>query len=373
MAHQPLIFPLFARAGLMPDLSQAGSFSSGLCFRTSAANGSKFIAGKQFKQGDKAQLLLPQGKFQEILMRKMEAVEGKSEVRLGSRVVGLSQKEDTVEVRVENEVGREEVIEAEYLIGADGAKSTVRKALGLVFDGETLPNQLVATDIVYDFHKYGFFDANFVIDAENYGLVGRITNDGLWRVSYGVPNAVPEDEVRRTAEDKIRKMLPDGGQSGFEVKRIAPYKAQQLCVDKFWSGRVGVCGDAAHCKFEPLRLQAYTANTLLTVTNPYAGLGLASGIADASSLAEVLIRVLTQQASDPERLLSSWSSARRQKFMTVIDKPSRMAYARVKTKADTDEEIKALLARDPMVGALKKGMPAMPPPIETKGEELEGW
>jgi 2-polyprenyl-6-methoxyphenol hydroxylase-like FAD-dependent oxidoreductase len=112
---------------------------------------------------------------------------------------------------------------------------------------------------------------------------------------------------------------------------------------------------------------------LLTVTNPYAGLGLASGIADASSLAEVLIRVLTQQASDPERLLSSWSSARRQKFMTVIDKPSRMAYARVKTKANTDEEIEALLARDPMVGALKKGMPAMPPPIETKGEELEGW
>lgn len=258
MAHQPLIFPLFARADLMTDLSEAGSFSSGLCFRTSAANGSKFIAGKQFKQGDKAQLLLPQGKFQEILMRKMEVVEGKSEVRLGSRVVRLSQKEDRVEVRVENEAGREEVIEAEYLIGADGAKSTVRKALGLVFDGETLPNQLVATDIVYDFHKYGFFDANFVIDAENYGLVGRITNDGLWRVSYGVPNAVPEDEVRRTAEDNIRKMLPDGGQSGFEVKRIAPYKAQQLCVDKLWSGRVGVCGDAAHCKFRPFRLQADT-------------------------------------------------------------------------------------------------------------------
>jgi 2-polyprenyl-6-methoxyphenol hydroxylase-like FAD-dependent oxidoreductase len=231
----------------MPELSREGSFSSGLCFRTSATNGSKFIAGKQFREGDKAQLLLPQGKFQQILMRKMEEA-GNSEVRLGSRVVGLEQNGGGVEVHIQDDTGKEGKIEAEYLIGADGAKSTVRKALSLSFDGETLPNQLVATDIVYDFHAHGFFDANFVIDADNYGLIGRITTDGLWRVSYGVPNEVPEDEVRRGAEDKIRAMLPDRGESGFAVKRVAPYKAQQLCVEKFWTGRVGLCGDAAHCE-----------------------------------------------------------------------------------------------------------------------------
>jgi 2-polyprenyl-6-methoxyphenol hydroxylase-like FAD-dependent oxidoreductase len=247
MAHQPLIFPLFVRAGLMPELSREGSFSSGLCFRTSAKNGSKFIAGKQFNEGDKAQLLLPQGKFQQILMRKMEEA-GKSEVRLGSRVVGLEQKEGNVEVHIQDETGKEGKIEAEYLIGADGSKSTVRKALGLSFDGETLPHQLVATDIVYDFHAHGFFDANFVIDTEHYGLIGRITTEGLWRVSYGVPNDVPEDEVRRGAEEKIRAMLPDGGRGEFKIERIAPYKAQQLCVEKFWMGRVGLCGDAAHCE-----------------------------------------------------------------------------------------------------------------------------
>ncbi|KAL5383610.1 hypothetical protein PMIN02_009531 [Paraphaeosphaeria minitans] len=354
MAHQPLIFPFFARAGLMPELSRGGTFSSGICFRTSAKNGSKLIAGKQFKEGEKSQLLLPQGKFQEILMRKMEEA-GNSKVLLGSRIVGLEQREGIVEVHVQDSTGNEGKIEAAYLIGADGSKSTVRRKLGLTFDGETLPAQLVATDIKYDFHAHGFYDANFVIDPENYGLIGRITTDGLWRVSYGVPNELPEEEVRAGAEDKIRAMLPDGGSSGYEVKRVAPYKAQQLCVEKFWTGRVGLCGDAAH------------------LTNPYAGLGLASGIADASSLAEVLVRVLTQQASDSEALLSSWSDARRQKFLTVVDKPSRMAYARVKHSVETEEEIEALLARDPMVGALKKGMPVMPPSIETRGEELAGW
>lgn len=230
----------------MPQLSRQGSFSTGICFRTSVKNGSEFIAGKQFKEGDKSQLLLPQGKFQEILMRKMEEA-GKSEVRLGARVVGFEEKDNAIEVRIQNSAGKEEKIDAEYLIGADGAKSTVRRALGLPFNGETLPNQLVATDIRYDFRAHGFFDANFIIDPENYGLIGRITNDGLWRVSYGVPNEIPEEEVRRGAEDKIRKMLPDGGKHGFEIKRIAPYKAQQLCVDRFWTGRVGLCGDAAHC------------------------------------------------------------------------------------------------------------------------------
>lgn len=232
----------------MPELSKAGSFSSGICFRNSAANGSKCIAGKIFGEGDKAQLLLPQGKFQEILMRKIKALTDKSEIRFGSRITGFSQVGCCVEVKIMPEAGKEEVVQAEYLIGADGAKSTVRKIMGLRLDGDTLPNQLIAADIIYDFHKYGFYDANFIIDTEHYGLIGRITNDGLWRVSYGASNAIPVEELHRTAEDMIRKMLPDEGESGFQVKRIAPYKAQQLCVDKLWSGRVGVCGDAAHCK-----------------------------------------------------------------------------------------------------------------------------
>jgi hypothetical protein len=50
-----------------------------------------------------------------------------------------------------------------------------------------------------------------------------------------------------------------------------------------------------------------------------------------------------------------------------------MAYARVKQKVDTEKEIEELLARDPMVGALKKGMPVVPPSIEMRGEELVGW
>lgn len=50
-----------------------------------------------------------------------------------------------------------------------------------------------------------------------------------------------------------------------------------------------------------------------------------------------------------------------------------MAYARVKSKVDTEEDIEQLLGRDPLVGALKKGMPMVPLSLVTKGEELDGW
>jgi 2-polyprenyl-6-methoxyphenol hydroxylase-like FAD-dependent oxidoreductase len=258
----------------MPDLSRLGSFSSGLCFRTSVANGSKLIAGKVFKEGEKAQLLLPQYKFQELLISKVNATE-KGSVMVGKKVVGFSESPNSISVKLakaeaedgedketyenldesnENGVGNE-TIEAFYLIGADGAHSTIRRLLSLPFEGTTLPTQLVATDIKFDFHAHDFYDANFIIDPSEYGLIGRIDNDGLWRVSYGVPADTSDEEIKNGVNEKLQKLLPDqgrgeGGKKAYEVKRIAPYRAQQRIVSSFWpkGGRVGVLGDAAHCE-----------------------------------------------------------------------------------------------------------------------------
>jgi 2-polyprenyl-6-methoxyphenol hydroxylase-like FAD-dependent oxidoreductase len=367
MAHQPPTYPLLSKIpGLLPELIKAGSLSSGLCFRTSVQNGSKVIAGKTFDNSGegmkgKGQLLLPQGRFQGVLMERLRGREG-VEVKIGSQVTGFSSKADSVTVHVQNSNGEEEEIEAAYLIGADGGHSIVRKSLGVEFEGETLDAQLVATDLHFDFKRHDFFDANFIIDPMNYGLIGRITNDvpPLWRVSYGVPIGMSDEEINGSVDKKLSGMLPNAGLNGerekeYKVVRIAPYKAQQRCASTLYKDRVCLIGDAAH------------------LTNPYAGLGLASGIADAASLAEVLAHILSSKAVDPELLLSSWSEARRKSFFDVVDKPSRMAYKRVRSDVGSEEKLEAFLGRDPLVGALKKGMPVMPPSLETKGEELQGW
>jgi len=263
-------------------------------------------------------------------------------------------------VQISGPSGETERIDAAFLVGADGAHSRVRKCMGVELSGETLDAQLVATDLRFPFKSHGFFDANFVVDKADYGLIGRIDNAGLWRVSFCVPGSQTEEDIKRTLDEKLRTMLPNSGKDeagndAFEVVRVAPYRAQQRCADTLTSGRVSLVGDAAH------------------LTNPYAGLGLASGIADADALAPVLTHILSGKASDADQLLSSWSDARRQKFADVVDKPSRMAYARVKSKVDSQDEVEALLARDPMVRALKSGMPVMPPNLRTVGEELAGW
>ncbi len=50
-----------------------------------------------------------------------------------------------------------------------------------------------------------------------------------------------------------------------------------------------------------------------------------------------------------------------------------MAYERVRTKVDTDEDVERLVRKDPVVGALRGGMPVKPGDLGTRGWELEGW
>jgi 2-polyprenyl-6-methoxyphenol hydroxylase-like FAD-dependent oxidoreductase len=220
----------------------------------------------------KGQLLLPQGEFQRVLLGRLERVEG-VEVRLGWSVDDFTQGEDAskVAVQISGPEGETEEIDAAFLVGADGAHSRVRKCMGVELSGETLDAQLVATDLRFPFKSHGFFDANFVVDKADYGLIGRIDNTGLWRVSYGVPGSHTEEDIRRTLDEKLRTMLPNNGKDeagndAFEVVRVAPYRAQQRCADTLISGRVSLVGDAAHCK-SSLHLQKPQIWTRLTDTH----------------------------------------------------------------------------------------------------------
>ncbi|TKA70779.1 hypothetical protein B0A49_11173 [Cryomyces minteri] len=346
MAHQPSIFPEFKSVGLMEDLLAAGITSGPLCFRK--PKDGEPIAKLPVKPGMPTVLLLPQYRFWEILeqhLRKHEC----AKVLVGHRVTAIDQSAgDTVKVTVQTNDGQEKTFTTAHLVAADGSHSSTRRLCDIPFEGVTLSEQLVATDIVYPFDKHGYLDANFLVDPDNYGLVGRITKEGLWRVSYGASAAMEYDEIVKGLPAKFDAMFPGPRPLEYNIQRIAPYKAQQRCVATLRKGRVMVVGDAAH------------------VTNPYAGLGLNTGFFDASSLAMALVSVLSHGA--PESLLDAWAKARRDVFLNVVDPMSRKALARVKD-ADPD----SLPERDPQLKGMKTGQMPMPPSLATDVRKLEGY
>jgi 3-(3-hydroxy-phenyl)propionate hydroxylase len=86
--------------------------------------------------------------------------------RTETKVIDCSQRDDAVEVVVETDDGRTERHRALYLVGADGARSSVRKAIGVAFEGFTYPERCMIIGTPYDFAADGYAYRNYVADPE---------------------------------------------------------------------------------------------------------------------------------------------------------------------------------------------------------------
>ena len=86
------------------------------------------------------------------------------------KVVGVEQETDKVSAICETPEG-EVRVSGQYLVGTDGARSTVRKAIGCTFDGFTYDKMVVATNVFYPFREYGFAAGQFIIHPEHFAMV----------------------------------------------------------------------------------------------------------------------------------------------------------------------------------------------------------
>ena len=398
-AFLPILFPDFKTAGIFDDLvaAAAKNADTGINFRLVSDDEKRVVAQMPKMPGGAGPLLLSQKRWLEIVKTKVEAI-GRADVRMGCYVLKVDQGGGTgrPKVLVKNQAGNEETLSATYVVGADGSHSTVRKQCGIEFEGETLPQQLVATDVYYPFERLGWEGANFMIDEKYYGMIGPIDDKGLWRVSFGMlantdseieeridegskpdsvhrkgrEDATKEDEIRALFPEWFNQMFPGPKPVQYEVQKVAAYRAQQRCAERFRRDKVLLIGDAAH------------------VTNPYIGMGLATGLLDAASLAPVLNAILVRHSDggNPEKeestdsarrssenvLLDSWAEARRGVFRNIIDPLSRAAFASVQ-----DPDVASFDRRHPLLAkatsALREGKKPTPPPVRTVVESLNGW
>lgn len=105
-------------------------------------------------------------------------------------------------------------MKAQWIVGTDGANSTIRKDLGLTFEGITWDKQLVATNVYYPFDaKNGWTDSNFIITPDNWFMAVKITKDGLWRVTYGEVIGCSDEELIDRQASKFEKMVSGNTQT----------------------------------------------------------------------------------------------------------------------------------------------------------------
>lgn len=254
-------------------------------------------------------------------------------VRFGHKLVSLTQTLDGVRAELETPQGSR-VVRAGWLIGADGARSTVRELLGVAFEGHTWPNRFVATNIYCDMAAYGYQPSNFICDPVYGGVVAQLDAHGLWRLTYHESGADPAETFMERLPAKLAGFIPKD--APYRIKAARPYAIHQRCAERLRVGRAFLVGDAAHA------------------TNPCGGLGLTTGIWTGVILADVLGAVL--RGEEDESILDRYSDERRRIFWEVSS-PGATENKRMMEESDRARRLKdiegvKLLASDPQVARL---------------------
>ncbi|WP_198371178.1 FAD-dependent oxidoreductase [Roseomonas rosulenta] len=171
-------------------------------------------------------------------------------------------------------------IAGSWLIGADGARSAVRKAAGIAFEGFTWPERFLVLSTDFDFATLipGLADVSYYADPEEWFFLLRVP--GLWRAMFPVRAEVADDEVMTEAFGRARFARIVAGRDDYPVRHRTLYRVHQRVAETFRRGRLLLAGDAAH------------------INNPLGGMGLNGGIHDAVNLAEKLARVIRGEAED---------------------------------------------------------------------------
>ncbi|MDZ7853890.1 MAG: FAD-dependent monooxygenase [Halomonas sp.] len=224
------------------------------------------------------------------------------EMRWQSAVTDVSQGDDGVTLEVTTPEG-DYLLEADYLLAADGARSVVRKAFDLSLHGEAYEGRYVIADVRLesDFptERRAFFHSHALPDTT---ILVHKQPDDIWRIDYQLgpgedpEQAVEEANIRERVELIVREVMQESGD--WELEWWSLYKAHTLALDDYRHGRVLFIGDSAHLV-------------------PIFGVrGLNNGLADAANAGWKLACVLNGQASD--RLLDSYSPERRGATLDVF-------------------------------------------------------
>ncbi|QWT21242.1 FAD-dependent monooxygenase [Bacillus sp. NP157] len=225
-------------------------------------------------------LVYPQDHHERLLGERLEAM-GVS-IERSTEVVWMEQAGDAVNVRLRKADGSEETTSARYLAGCDGARSFVREALGIGFEGGTYRSLFYVADVKLAGLEQPT-EGHVSIEGGDFVLVLSYGKSGRSRLIGNVAGELSDrsDAVEKlTFDDVSQDALRRLGATVEDVSWFSTYRVHHRVADSFRKGRVFLLGDAAH------------------VHSPAGGQGMNTGILDAINLAWKLAAVLRGDAPD---------------------------------------------------------------------------
>lgn len=221
-------------------------------------------------------LHLEQHRLTPILLKKIRNDLFSVETRFGECVTAVSQDADGVTVKT----SKGESLRGAFIVGCDGARSIVRAAMDVEFEGFTWPERFLVASTTLELGQWGFSGAGYIADPDNWAAVFIVPDGGppgLWRIAYGTNPAIPDEVVLDppAIQARLATIMEHAGHDGtsFPLKYASTYRVHQRVATRFAENRILLAGDAAH------------------LNNPLGGFGLNGSVHDAVNLGDKLVHV----------------------------------------------------------------------------------
>jgi len=249
-------------------------------------------------------------------------------------VTGVAQDADRAEAHVTNlDTGETFALECEYLIGCDGGRSGVRRQIGAELAGDAVIQRVQSSYIRAPALRELITPPpawmSYLYNPDRAGNLVAIDGRETWLLH----NYLLADEADFESVDRdrcLRALLGVSGDFEYELLAKEDWIGRRLVADKLRSGRVFICGDAAH------------------LWVPYAGYGMNAGIADAMNLSWMLAAHLKGWA--PEAILDAYERER----LPITDQVSRFAMSHAKGAIYERTHLPPELEEDTPAGAVAR-------------------
>ncbi len=235
-----------------------------------------------------------QWKLTEVLRDRLM---GRTEVLYEVMAEGFSQDDTGVTLTVSLPDGSTRDLRGRYLIGTDGARSAIRRGMGVAFDGQTIPEIFLSMSTPHPFHETipDLASICYISDPDEWLVLLRTLT--LWRVLLPTDPTLSEAEILDPdrLETRLQAICPIPDR--YPVAHVTAYRVHERVAESYLSGRVILAGDAAH------------------LNNPLGGMGMNGGIQDAVNLADKLIAIY---GGADTGLLDLYSAQRRRVALEAV-------------------------------------------------------